>query len=216
MSALDELLRERVVFVGSVLGPLYLNDPKLDADKATPLLEAFAGLDEHAADEWPFGGDEAAPYLDEMRQAAAMSFAGDRDALMWEYRRLFVGPGGMPVPPWGSVYTDRECVVFGASTLALRQWMRERGIERLGTEADPEDHIGYLLLLMAWIAEHQPEFLREFMEQHLLTWSAHFLKQLEEAAEHPFYRGLAGLTRVSLDGIGEAIGAQVVFPRYYR
>ena len=45
---------------------------------------------------------------------------------MWEYRRLFVGPGHLPAPPWGSVYTDRECVIFGEATLIGIQ--RERGL----------------------------------------------------------------------------------------
>ena len=48
----------------------------------------------------------------------------DNEELVWEYRRLFVGPGHLPAPPWGSVYTDHECVIFGEATLALRAWMR--------------------------------------------------------------------------------------------
>ena len=67
-----------------------------------------------------------------------------------EYRRLFVGPAPKPAPPWGSVYTDRECVVFGESTLALRAWMRAQGIARLVDDKTPEDHIGLMLVLMAW------------------------------------------------------------------
>ena len=126
-----------------------------------------------------------------------------------------MGPGRKPAPPWGSVYTDRECVVFGASTLALRAWMREHGIERLSDAADPEDHIGYVLLLMAWVAKHRPELLVEFLGEHVLTWSSHFLEQFE-AAEHAFYRGLASLTRSTLEGIGEELSIEVVYPRFYR
>lgn len=217
MCEVDAQVREQVSFAGGMLGPLFLNDPKTDADAVETLIRAFAALDvSAAAAEWPFVGEAAARALGEMRDGAHAAIEEDMDALMWEYRRLFVGPGRKPAPPWGSVYTDRECVVFGESTLALRAWMRAHGIERLGGTADPEDHIGYLLLLMAWVAEHRPELLGEFLRDHVLTWSSHFLEQLEEAAEHAFYRGLASLARMTLEGIGETLALEVVHPRFYR
>lgn len=129
---------------------------------------------------------------------------------------MFIGPAVKPAPPWGSVYTDRECVVFGKSTLELRAWMREQGIERLTDDKTPEDHIGLMLALMAWIAREKPEILDDFMRLHLLTWSSHFLGQLAEAAEQPFYEGLALLTKASLEGIQDELGLEVVYPRFYR
>lgn len=217
MSDVDALTNEQISFVGETLGPLFLNDPKTDADVTEPLIRAFATLDANAAAaEWPFAGEAALRSLTDMRDGAASAIEGGADALIWEYRRLLVGPGRKPAPPWGSVYIDRECVVFGASTLALRAWMREHGIERLSDAADPEDHIGYVLLLMAWVAKHRPELLVEFLGEHVLTWSSHFLEQFEEAAEHAFYRGLASLTRSTLEGIGEELSIEVVYPRFYR
>ena len=217
MSDIDALAREQISFAGGMLGPLFLNDPKTDAEAMAPLLNAFASLDvEAAAQEWPFAGESAARSLGEMHEGACNALQEDMDALLWEYRRLFVGPARKPAPPWGSVYTDRECVIFGESTLALRSWMRANGIERIGDAADPEDHIGYLLLLMTWAAEHRPDLLGEFLRDHVLTWSSHFLEQLEEAAEHPFYRGLASLTRATLEGIGDVLSLEVVHPRFYR
>ena len=143
------------------------------------------------------------------------AFAADDD-LTWEYRRLFIGPGAKPAPPWGSVYTDRECVVFGATTLELRAWMREHGVARTADEKTPEDHIGFMLALMAWLAQNQPTDLGEFLSLHFLTWAGHFLDELADAAEHPFYEGLARLTRASLDGVQKTLGLKVVTPRFYR
>ena len=143
------------------------------------------------------------------------AFAADDD-LTWEYRRLFIGPGAKPAPPWGSVYTDRECVVFGATTLELRAWMREHGVARTADEKTPEDHIGLMLALMAWLAQNQPTDLGEFLSLHFLTWAGHFLDELADAAEHPFYEGLARLTRASLDGVQKTLGLEVVVPRFYR
>lgn len=105
---------------------------------------------------------------------------------MWEYRRLFVGPGHLPAPPWGSVYTDRECVIFGEATFALRAWMRACGIERATDERTPEDHIGLMLALLSFLAVERPELVDDFLRDHLLTWAPHYLDALEEAATPPF------------------------------
>ena len=107
-------------------------------------------------------------------------------------------------------------VVFGATTLELRAWMRSHGIARQTDDKTPEDHMGLMLVLMAWIARNQPQDLGEFLRLHLLTWSSHFLDQLIEAAGQPFYEGLARLTKASLEGIQAKLGLDVVYPRFYR
>ena len=164
-----------------------------------------------AAAEWPFAGEaEARACLALMKEGLAHGI--EDDDLVWEYRRLFVGPAPKPAPPWGSVYTDRECVVFGESTLALRAWMRAQGIARLVDDKTPEDHIG----LMAWIARNQPADLDDYLRLHLLPWSSHFLDELAEAAKQPFYEGLARLAKASLEGIQSERALDVAYPRFYR
>ncbi|HIS39516.1 MAG TPA: Tat proofreading chaperone DmsD [Candidatus Aphodovivens avistercoris] len=204
---------EAVAFVGEALAPFFLRDPKKGT--AAPSFAAMAALDaEAAAAEWPFVAEsEARACLERMQEGLR---GGVDDDLMWEYRRLFVGPGRKACPPWGSVYTDRECVMFGISTLDLRQWMRERGVERLGGANDPEDHIGLLLELAAWLARNKPACLDEFLRLHLLTWAPHFLELMERETRHPFYEGLARLTRLSLEGMRDARGLAVDVPRFYR
>lgn len=205
---------EAVAFAGDTLAPFFLQDPRTGT--AGPAFAAMAAIDaDQAAAEWPFADEgEARAALGLM--TGGLAGGAEADGLVWEYRRLFVGPAPKPAPPWGSVYTDRECVVFGASTLALRAWMRGRGIARLADDRTPEDHIGLMLVLMAWIARNQPEDLDEFLQAHLLTWSSHFLDQLIEAAAHPFYKGLARLTKASLEGIQQARALDVTYPRFYR
>ena len=220
MTDLDAATLEGVAFLGNTLAPFFLQDPRTGDAGAE-----FAAVDAQAAGaEWPFVGEaQAVSCLSMMVEGPASScaageggaFAADDD-LMWEYRRLFIGPGAKPAPPWGSVYTDRECVVFGATTLELRAWMREHGVARIADEKTPEDHIGLMLALMAWLAQNQPADLGEFLSLHFLTWAGHFLDELADAAEHPFYEGLARLTRASLDGVREALGLEVVTPRFYR
>lgn len=211
----DSAVREAVIFVGHTLGPLFLDDPRHE-EQVVPAIKAFAALDvDAAAEEWPFvDADDARGALALMKEGAQAG--AQSDEVVWEYRRLFVGPAPKPAPPWGSVYTDRECVVFGGTCLELRQWMREVGIERLGDEKDPEDHIGLMLLLVAWIAEHRPEVLEDCLRLHVLPWSSHLLEELEDAAEQPLYKGVARLARMSLEGMQEAFGIEVAYPRFYR
>ena len=211
----DNAVREAVMFVGQTLGPLFLDDPRHE-EQVVPAIKAFAALDvDAAAEEWPFvEADDARGALALMKEGAQAG--AQSDEVVWEYRRLFVGPAPKPAPPWGSVYTDRECVVFGGTCLELRQWMREVGIERLGDEKDPEDHIGLMLLLVAWIAEHRPEVLEGCLRLHVLPRSSHLLEELEDAAEQPLYKGLARLARMSLEGMQEAFGIEVAYPRFYR
>ena len=210
----SQAVLEGIAFVGETLGPLFLNDP--ETGNAGAAFQALATLEvDAAAAEWPFVDEaEAKADLDLMKEGLARGI--DDDDLVWEYRRLFVGPTPKPAPPWGSVYTDRECVVFGASTLELRAWMREQGIERLVDDKTPEDHIGLMLVLMAWIARNQPINLDDYLRLHVLTWSSHFLDELAEAAEHPFYEGLARLAKASREGIRAERALDVIYPRFYR
>ena len=205
---------EGSAFVGETLGPFFLQDPK--TGEAGAAFQALAALDvDAAAAEWPFAGEaEARACLALMKEGLAHGI--EDDDLVWEYRRLFVGPAPKPAPPWGSVYPDRECVVFGESTLALRAWMRAQGIARLVDDKTPEDHIGLMLVLMAWIARNQPADLDDYLRLHLLPWSSHFLDELAEAAKQPFYEGLARLAKASLEGIQSERALDVAYPRFYR
>lgn len=137
------------------------------------------------------------------KSAPAAQCISVKMALWWLMKmfgqRLFVGPWALPSPPWGSVWLDRESVLFGDSTLALRQWMREKGIQFEMKQNEPEDHFGSLLLMAAWLAENgrQTE-CEELLAWHLFPWSTRFLDVFIEKAEHPFYRALGELARLTL------------------
>ncbi len=122
----------------------------------------------------------------------------------------------MAAPPWGSVYTDRDCIICGNSTLDLRAWLRANGIEVPGADGEPEDHIGLMLLLAAWIARQRPALLREYLERHLLTWAPHFLDVVREQTRTPFFEGLALLASCSLAGLQDELSLTVETPRFYR
>lgn len=225
---IDEKTLEGIALVGRTLGPLFRYDPLLDREEVEALYVALARSDASAlCGEWPFvTPDEALePITDMVRGARRFEdeLAADNESLAAtssladEYRRLFVGPAKKAAPPWGSVYTDRDQVVFGLSTLDLREWLRGNGIEvRRGKSGEPEDHIGTMLELMAWLADNRPELLGDYLQHHLLTWAPHFLALMQDATTDAFFAGLAALTRYTLLGIQDTLELEVVEPRFYR
>ncbi|CAM3614536.1 Tat proofreading chaperone DmsD [Rahnella bruchi] len=192
---------ESISLTGKVLGAMLYYPP------SSPEVSALIALFETDdwAESWPCVSDEARAQASEyFRQ---ISSADER--LDDAFQRLFVGPYALPAPPWGSVYLDKESVVFGDSTLTLRQWMRENGIEPHLTQAEPEDHIGLLLMMAAWLAENSPALLNEFLTMHLLPWAGRYLELLRQKAEHPFYVGVAALAESTLCGWKQQRGLEV-------
>lgn len=214
MEDLTESPYAGIAFIGNSLGPLFYFDPQ-DA-RAADIIDALAALDPADAREWPFSMSDPQRFEDALRLIDEGLHNGIDEDLVWEYRRLFVGPATKAAPPWGSVYTDKDQVIFGLSTLDLRRWMREHGIEKRAPEGEPDDHIGLLLLMMSWLAQNDHELLPGFLELHLLPWAPHFLSILRRETTHPFFEGLAMLTAASLEGIRNDLGLDVEEPRFYR
>ena len=133
-----------------------------------------------------------------------------------QYQNLFIGPNELLAPPWGSVYLDPECVIFGNSLLALRDFLKNHQIAFQSKQDEPEDHIGLMLMLAAYLAENRPHLLVEFLSQHLLTWAPHFLTQLANVENHPFYQGLAQLTLIVLDDWKHKLNLSVPKVHFYR
>ena len=141
---------------------------------------------------------------------------GLKQDLTEQYQNLFIGPNELQAPPWGSVYLDPECVIFGHSLLALRDFLKRHQIAFQSQQDEPEDHIGLMLMLAAYLAENRPNLLAEFLSQHLLTWAPHFLSQLANVENHPFYQGLAQLTLITLDDWKLKLNLSVPGVRFYR
>jgi len=183
---------ESISLTGKILGAVLFYPP--DSREVQPLIALLESSE--WAPLWPCATEHAkvqvTEYFSQIDQA--------QESLTDAYQRLFVGPYALPAPPWGSVYLDKESVVFGDSTLVLRQWMRENGIEPHLTQAEPEDHIGLLLMMSAWLAENSPALLNEFLTIHLLPWSGRYLELLRQKADHPFYVGVAVLAESTLLG----------------
>ncbi|WP_337015192.1 Tat proofreading chaperone DmsD [Leclercia sp. AS011] len=181
-------MNEGFAFTARVLGALFYFAP--DSEQAAPLVTALTQGDWQQ--DWPLPPGQLALLADALRQQAD-------EPLPDAWQRLFIGPWALPAPPWGSVWLDRESVLFGDSTLALRQWMRDNGIVFEMAQNEPEDHFGTLLLLAAWLAENGRNAERDqLLAWHLLPWSSRFLTVFVDNAGHPFYQTLGQLAQLTL------------------
>ncbi|MDO6499206.1 TorD/DmsD family molecular chaperone [Photobacterium sanguinicancri] len=130
-----------------------------------------------------------------------------KQALNDDFFLLFEGGEVMVAPPWGSVYLDKEQVVFGDSTVRLRQFLRANNIELNTGMREPEDQFGLMLFAISQLIEqsqaHQsqqnvPEVQQQveaLFTDHLLPWCIHYLSLVEKHSTTNTYQHLAVLVK---------------------
>ena len=185
---MSEQSLNNISLTARVLGAAFYYSPSRIQDIVTLL----------SSNEW----GESWPYeLLELKQSIAKQLAiteTEHESLDEAYQRLFIGPYALPSAPWGSVWLDKEKVLFGESTLQLRDWMQQNQIDIHLEQNEPEDHIGLLFMMVAWVAENKPSKLTELLTGHILPWGSLYLDKLQQTANFPFYIGLARLANHSL------------------
>jgi TorA maturation chaperone TorD len=209
MMSLNESSRlENIALAGRILGTLFSHEP--DHESAAPFVSLLAQRD--GLSEWPVDHPDLPAIAD--RFAAGYAFEPEPLPVAWQ--RLFIGPHALPAPPWGSVYLDKEQVLFGESTTQLRRWMQEKGIACQHAAREPEDSMGLMLKLAAWLAEQgQAQALDELLAWHFMPWAGRFLELFVQHAQHPFYQALGELTQITLadwrSGLLIPVGQKVLF-----
>ena len=168
----------------SLLATLLLRSP--DAE----MLSRLAGL---RGDESPLGLAHAA-----LGKAAARTDAGTASR---EYFSLFIGLGRGELMPYASHYLTG--FVHGRPLANLRQTLHRIGIERVETQAEPEDHAAILLEIMAGLASGEmdapPGTDREIFDNYLAPWIDRFFSDLEKSASVDFYAVVGTLGRVFIE-----------------
>lgn len=122
-----------------------------------------------------------------------------------DFRRLFVDPYRLKVPPWESVYRSGKRQVFQEAALEVRRAYLAAGYTFEGMGNVPDDHIALELgfmsaLCQAALAEQTEEGKRanlshqvDFLRKHLLSWVPTFCDELKASASTDFFRGLSSL-----------------------
>ncbi|EKN4745629.1 Tat proofreading chaperone DmsD [Yersinia enterocolitica] len=183
------MIYQQIALTGRVLGALFYCEPD------SPACHDIVAQLSHGlwAAQWPYGSEQQ-----RLAIAALLAQSVTEETREEAWQRLFIGPYALPAPPWGSVYLDKENVLFGDSTLKLRHWMAQQQVEVTLDQDEPEDQFGLMLMMAAWLAEHQPAGLPELLADHLLPWGYRYLALLQSDAGHPFYQGLAQLATLTL------------------
>ncbi len=171
-----------------------------------------------------------APPGEELRRAVrgyagplALPEPGPED-LVVEHTRLFVGPGRVPAPPYGSVYHDGH-VLMGESTIDVLRHYREAGFAFAQDAGLLPDHVVAELSFLSVLAEEEARAWSEegdgaariwagrrgaFLCDHLGAWAPELSRRMLAATPAPFYRVLAvnirQLVATDLEDLVRAVG----------
>lgn len=114
------------------------------------------------------------------------------------YTALFINRlGGVPAPPYGSVYLDGDGQLMGASSRNVAAWYTQEGLQ-LDTAGEPPDHLPTELEFLYYLIDQEGQALgrrdvlvaREwtakqaaFGSAHLFAWVPQFAERLLADAE---------------------------------
>ncbi|MCK3658395.1 Tat proofreading chaperone DmsD [Pasteurellaceae bacterium Pebbles2] len=198
---MDKTVLQSIAVSAKILGALFYYAP--DDEKVRSILAFFQ--QENWQNQWFFEPNE---------NTLTLINQGLQQNLAEQYQALFIGPNALAAPPWGSVYLDPENVIFGNSLLAFRAFLQQHHIDFTVQQDEPEDHIGLMLMLTAYLAENQPDLLPDYLRQHFLPWAFRYLTLLSEQ-NVPFYQGLAQLTQETLHDWQVAFAIEPVQQKLY-
>ncbi|GAM71809.1 oxidoreductase component of anaerobic dehydrogenases [Vibrio sp. JCM 19236] len=114
------------------------------------------------------------------------------ESLNHEFQTLFSGIGTMPAPPWGSVYLDKDRVIFGHSTVDYRQFLHRHDVDMDTGTREPEDQFGLMLMAYSYLLEmNKVKAAIELLEKHLLPWAIDYLELLSNSTDIKYFKLLA-------------------------
>ena len=126
----------------------------------------------------------------------------DVEDLEYQFSVLFEGQGRMPCPPWGSVYLDKDNIVFGETTAEYRNFLRQNGLEIKSESKEPEDQFGLMLLALSQLLEKgEAQAGMELITEHLMPWGTRYLELLEKNEVSQYYAIIAQITQDLFDSL---------------
>ena len=139
------------------------------------------------------------------------------EALAEDFQQLFEGCEVMPAPPWGSVYLDKEQVIFGESTVAFRHFLTAQDMALDTGMREPEDQLGLMLMVLGMLLEaERNDRAKILLAEHLMPWFDHFHQRFHAATTVNAYRMLSETTAALLQALCARDGIVVALKRDYR
>jgi TorA maturation chaperone TorD len=137
-----------------------------------------------------------------------MASESELEDLLWEYTRLFIGPYKLPCPPLESVYTSPKRLMMQEAYDEVRDYYNKAGLT-VNNQGIMADHIGAELNFFAVVLQklnsdpEEEQYYRDlasgFLAEHITKWVPQFTRDMEDAADLPFYKTLARVTRSMID-----------------
>ncbi|KHT62859.1 DMSO reductase maturation protein [Photobacterium gaetbulicola] len=142
--------------------------------------------------------------------------ADGADELAMDFQQLFEGCEVMPAPPWGSVYLDKEQVIFGETTVAYRRFLADKEMSLDTGMREPEDQFGLMLMAMSKLAEAEDrEAIKALLSVHLLPWATRYLELMQKNANTQSYQLLGAMAEQWLAFIAEELAVTAVEKKVY-
>ncbi|MBQ1202240.1 MAG: molecular chaperone TorD family protein [Loktanella sp.] len=162
----------------------------LTASPDREVLHQIAGL---RGDETPMGRA-----FNALADAAATA---DQRSVEREFFELFIGVGRGELLPYASFY---QTGFLNERPLAiLREDLARLGVARAEGRHEPEDHIAFLLDVMADLIGGNigagPDTQAAFFNRHIAPWAAQMFDDLAIAPSAQFYRPIAEIGRLLTD-----------------
>lgn len=114
-----------------------------------------------------------------------------------DHLRLFSGPAPL-APPWESVWTEKDRLLFGECTAEVAGIYQNWGIAICGEGHAPHDHLGLELTFMGWLLENEEQISQRgtrardaailFLHGHILRFAPQVLTTARKSALTPYYQ----------------------------
>lgn len=131
-----------------------------------------------------------------------------------EYANLFLGVKGKPAHPSESVYRSEDQSMYQEPRDNALHTYWKAGVDKVKEYTEPEDHIAIELQFMEYLCRKTVEasekneneevrrylqIQKEFIGDHLSSWIPQLTKDILEAAEADFYKGIAYITNAFVE-----------------
>ena len=124
-------------------------------------------------------------YFEKGLKMLANASVAEVNVAVYDYNRLFVGPGKLLAPPYESTYLNPAGLIMQQETLDVRKFYEKVGLQVLNKGFEPDDHLLLQLELICYLLsrcaksliqdgevsyESYHQLMGEFFEKHLQKW----------------------------------------------
>lgn len=153
-------------------------------------------------DGWPLTSKSADKLISRIKESVESDLLNDINR---DFHRLFIGPGKKAVYPWGSIYTDKEGLLFGPSTIVWENFCIQYKVDIKTQSYEPTDHFALIFsalgaIIMSDYDEKSKKLIcHEVLATHFGSWGDKVLSMIEVESSTNYYRSFATLAKLLIE-----------------